>query len=125
MAKQGTVAWSELMTTEVAQAKEFYGKTLGLNFTGFDRTGEGNYWVAMADGDAAWGIMDMSSRPGAPTGWFTYLAVDDVDARVVAATGAGGTLLMPAFDVPSVGRIAVLKDPTGAVIGLFKPTDRP
>jgi predicted enzyme related to lactoylglutathione lyase len=124
MAEQGTVVWSELMTTEAGKAREFYGKTLGLTFQGFDPSGEGNYWVAMAGGDSAWGLMDMTSRPGSPTGWFTYLAVDDVDARVAAAEAAGGKLLMPIFDVPSVGRIAVLQDPTGAVIGWMKPADR-
>jgi predicted enzyme related to lactoylglutathione lyase len=113
------------MTTEVEKAREFYGKTLGLTFTGFDPSGGGNYWVAMAEGDAVRGLMDMTSRPGGPTGWFTYLAVDDVDARVAEAEAAGGKLLMPIFDVPSVGRIAVLQDPTGAVIGWMKPVDRP
>lgn len=125
MTKQGTVVWSELMTTEVEKAKAFYETTLGVTFQGFDPTGQGTYWVAMTGKDASWGIMDMSKRPGGPTGWFTYLAVDDVDARVAAATAAGGKPLMPAFDIPMVGRIAVLQDPTGAVISLMKPADRP
>ncbi|WP_395689450.1 VOC family protein [Aestuariivirga sp.] len=124
MARQGEVVWSELMTTEIDKAKAFYGRTLGLTFEAHDPTGDGNYWVAMADGEAAWGLMDMTSRPESPTGWFTYLAVDDVDARVAAAEAAGGKLLVPVFDVPSVGRIAVLQDPTGAVIGWMKPVDR-
>lgn len=125
MAKQGSVVWSELMTTEVEKAKAFYGKTLGLTFQGFDPSGEGNYWVAMAGGETVWGLMDMTSRPGSPTGWFTYLAVDDVDARVAAAEAAGGKLMVPVFEVPMVGRIAILQDPTGAVIGWMKPADRP
>ncbi len=124
MAKQGTVVWSELMTTEVEKAKEFYGKTLGLTFQGFDLSGEGNYWVAMAGGESVWGLMDMTSRPGSPTGWFTYIAVDDVDARVAEAQAAGGKLMVPVFEVPMVGRIAILQDPTGAVIGWMKPADR-
>lgn len=125
MAKQGSVVWSELMTTEVEKAKAFYGKTLGLTFQRFDPSGEGNYWVAMAGGETVWGLMDMTSRPGSPTGWFTYLAVDDVDARVAAAEAAGGKLMVPVFEVPMVGRIAILQDPTGAVIGWMKPADRP
>jgi predicted enzyme related to lactoylglutathione lyase len=28
---------------------------------------------------------------------------------------------MPAFDVPTVGRIGVVADPTGGVIGLVEP----
>jgi predicted enzyme related to lactoylglutathione lyase len=46
-----------------------------------------------------------------------YLAVDDVDARVKKAQGLGATLMRPIFDIPGVGRIAILKEPGGASIG--------
>ena len=120
MTEHGTIAWSELMTTEVDKAKDFYGTTLGVTFDPFD-TGEGRYWVAMAGGKPAWGLMDMTAKPGGPSGWFTYIAVDDVDARAEAATQAGATLCMPLFDVPTVGRIAILQDTTGAMIGWMTP----
>jgi predicted enzyme related to lactoylglutathione lyase len=57
-----------------------------------------------------------------PPHWFAYLAVDDVDARVARATAAGAKLLRPIFDVSGVGRIAILKDPVGAVLGWMTPT---
>lgn len=121
MSDTGTVVWSELMTTEVEKAKAFYGSTLGLSFEKF----EGQpYWLATRDGRPVWGIMDMTGRPGGPAGWFTYMAVDDVDARVAAAQAAGAELCMPVFDVPTVGRIAILQDPTGALIGWMKPIPR-
>ena len=110
--------WSELMTTEVEKAKDFYSRTLGVTFTQFDDS----YHIAMVNGKPAWGIMDMTKRPpDGPSGWFTYLAVDDVDQRVKQAEAAGGELCMPVFDVPTVGRIAILRDPTGALIGWMKP----
>jgi len=40
--------------------------------------------------------------------------VDDVDACVTAITSAGGRVDMPAFDIPNVGRIAMVSDPQGA-----------
>ena len=122
MIEHGMITWSELMTTEVEKAKEFYGRTLGVSFESFDPTGEGGYWVAMAGGKPAWGLMDMTGRPDAgPSVWFTYIAVDDVDARVKAAEAAGATLCMPVFDIPTVGRIAILQDVTGAMIGWMTP----
>ncbi|PZF79019.1 VOC family protein [Aestuariivirga litoralis] len=124
MSENGTVVWSELMTTEVEKAKAFYGKTLGLTFEPFGETNPG-YWIAMRDGRPVWGIMDMTDRPGGPTAWFTYMAVDDVDAKVTAALEAGADLCMPVFDIPTVGRIAILQDPTGAIIGWMKPEPRP
>ena len=119
----GTVVWSELMTTEVEKAKSFYGRTLGL---GFDAFGDGaqNYWLATRDGKPVWRIMDMTGKPGGPSGWFTYMMVDDLDAHVRAAQEAGAELCMPVFEVPSVGRIAILQDPTGAIIGWMKPVPR-
>ena len=123
MSDTGTIVWSELMTTEVEKAKAFYGKTLGLTFEPFGETNPG-YWIAMRDGRPVWGIMDMTARPGGPSGWFTYMAVDDLDARVSAAQAAGAQLCMPVFEVPTVGRIAILQDPTGALIGWMTPVPR-
>jgi uncharacterized protein len=51
----------------------------------------------------------------------SYLAVDDVDARVKKAIAAGAKLMKPAFDVPNVGRIAILTEPGGAGVGWMTP----
>ena len=53
--------------------------------------------------------------------WFTYIAVDDVDATAAKVGPAGGEVKWPPHDIPDVGRIAIIADPTGAVIGIFKP----
>jgi len=123
MSESGAVVWSELMTDQVEKAKAFYGKSLGLTFEAFGDSNPG-YWLAMLNGRPIWGLMDMTRKPGGPSGWFTYMAVDDVDARVKAAEAAGGKLCMPVFEVPTVGRIAILEDPTGAIIGWMKPEPR-
>ena len=123
MTDTGIVIWSELMTTEVEKAKAFYGNTLGLAFQAFGDSNPG-YWLATLGGKPVWGIMDMTGKPGGPSGWFTYMSVDDVDARVTAALAAGAELCMPVFEVPTVGRIAILQDPTGAIIGWMTPQPR-
>ena len=51
----------------------------------------------------------------------SYLAVDDVDKRVAKAVKAGAKLMKPIFDVPGVGRIAILREPGGAGIGWMTP----
>ena len=65
-----------------------------------------------------------TSLEGVPESWMAYLAVDDVDARVKRATAAGAKLMRPLFDVPDVGRIAILKEPGGAGIGWMTPAPR-
>jgi uncharacterized protein len=118
----GHFYWNELMTRDVEGAKSFYGTTVGWQFDGMPMEG-GTYWVCKDGDQAVGGIMDMN-RPdfeGIPPHWFAYLAVDDVDARVERAKAAGAELLRPIFDVPGVGRIAILKDPTGAALGWITP----
>jgi predicted enzyme related to lactoylglutathione lyase len=50
-----------------------------------------------------------------------YVIVDNVDATARKTTKLRGTVLVAPFDIPTVGRIAVLRDPQGAVIGVLKP----
>ncbi|MCX4515613.1 hypothetical protein OHA27_35985 [Streptomyces sp. NBC_01619] len=56
--------------------------------------------------------------------WVPYFAVADADAVVAAVQGNEGSVLMPAADVPDVGRIAWLEDPSHAVFAVLKPNRR-
>jgi hypothetical protein len=83
----------------------------------------GTYWVAKMGEEWVGGMFDISGPDytGVPEGWMSYIAVDNVDARVKKALAAGAKLMKPAFDVPGVGRIAVLMEPGGAGIGWMTP----
>ncbi len=119
MAAHGSFTWNELMTRDVETAKRFYGTTLGWRYEPWPMEDGGTYWVAHNGRGAVAGLMDISAEPFAemPPHWVAYIAVDDVDARVEAALAAGGELVRPIFDVAQVGRIAMIEDPTGAVVG--------
>lgn len=124
----GKIWWSELMTRDVAAAKAFYAATCGWSYDEMPMDGGEDYTCAMQGGRPTAGIMDMAGLPGmdgVPPHWFTYIAVDDVDAAAEATAQAGGTILRPAFDVPGVGRIVIVTDPTGAAVGLMTPTPMP
>ena len=83
----------------------------------------GTYWVAKMGGEYVGGLLPLTSPQfdGVPESWMSYLAVDDVDARVKKAQSAGAILMRPIFDVPGVGRIAILKEPGGAGVGWMTP----
>lgn len=122
----GTFYWNELMTRNVEAAKKFYGDTLGWTFDAMPMPGGGgSYWVANVDGEPVGGMLDISGPDfqGVPESWMSYIAVDDVDARVAKATKAGARLMKPPFDVPGVGRIAILMEPGGAGIGWITPAN--
>jgi predicted enzyme related to lactoylglutathione lyase len=119
----GTFYWNELMTRDVARAKKFYGETMGWSFEAMPTEGGGSYWIAKSGGESVGGLFDISGPEfkGMPESWMSYIAVDDVDERVKKATKAGAKVMKPAFDVPHVGRIAVLLEPGGASIGWMTP----
>ena len=119
MAQHGHFYWNELMTRDPEGAKAFYGAHIGWRFEAMSMAQGGSYWICKDGDQPVAGILDMNQPgfEGIPNHWFAYLAVDDVDARVAKATTAGAKLLRPIFDVPGVGRIAIIQDPTGAVMG--------
>ena len=114
---EGTPAWVDLMVPDHRVAQAFYGSLLGWEFDeGVPETGY--YSTARRSGRAAAGIGQQ--MPGSRVGWTTYLAVDDVDATVKRVTEAGGRLLAEPMDVMDLDRMAMLVDPTGAVVGLWQ-----
>ena len=124
MESHGFFHWNELMTRDAEAAKRFYGATLGWTFDGMSME-TGTYWVAKMGDTPVGGIFPMSGSDydDVPEHWFAYIAVDDVDARLQKATAGGGQILREPFDVPGVGRIAIVEDPTGAAIGWITPAE--
>jgi len=58
---------------------------------------------------------------GVPSHWNSYVSVASADESAKRAQELGGKILAPAFDVMDAGRMAVLQDPTGAVISVWQP----
>ena len=122
MTPHGAFHWNELKTNDVEGAKAFYSATLGWTFNEFPGP-DFIYWVCMAGEQPVGGIMPLEgvAAEGGEPYWYSYISVDDVDARVEAAKDAGGEVIGEPFDVPMVGRIAILKDPTGGSVGIITP----
>jgi predicted enzyme related to lactoylglutathione lyase len=121
---QGVFVWDELLTTDVESAKRFYGEVVGWESRDMEM-GEGNVYTLFRSGDTdRAGCMPVPpGAEGMPPAWLTYLGVGDADATAEKARSLGATIMMEPFDVPTVGRLAVLADPTGAAVGLFRPTE--
>jgi predicted enzyme related to lactoylglutathione lyase len=102
----------------------FYRDTIGWRFERSATPDGYDYWVAYRGDRPVAGLFPLSSPmfDGVPESWISFLAVDDVDTRVAKAVRAGAELVMPIFDVPDVGRIAMLREPGGAGIGRITPT---
>ncbi len=127
MTPHGHFHWNELMTSDVEAAKTFYADTIGWTFQGMPMEPDGGtYWLAMDGETPIAGVFDKSTTPFAdtPEAWTSYLSVDDIDKRAEAAVSAGATILQGPFDVPGVGRIALLKQPGGAMVGWMTPAEQ-
>jgi len=118
----GTFCWNELMTRDAELAKRFYRDTIGWTFEAMPMDW-GTYWLAKAGERNIGGIFELKGPEfdGVPESWMSYLAVDDVDKRVDKAVKAGARLMKAIFDVPGVGRIAILRKPGGAGVGWMTP----
>lgn len=125
MRKHGHFHWNELMTRDAEKAKDFYAKTVGWTFGDMDMGDGLTYWLAMVGDVPVGGIFTMAGPEfeGAPEHWMSYLAVDDIDAVIEKARQNGATIMREPFDVPGVGRIAMLMEPGGAMIGWMTPAD--
>lgn len=120
----GAFSWSELMTTDPAQAAEFYGSLFGWKLDAMDMP-TGKYWVAKIGDVPLAGLMsnpDPSSQ--LPPSWSCYVTVDNVDQTIARCKELGGAVLMPAMDVPTVGRMACIRDKQGAAIQIISYTPR-
>jgi predicted enzyme related to lactoylglutathione lyase len=122
MWSHGSFFWNELMARDVERAKKFYGSTIGWTFDAMPMP-DGTYWVAKMGDKPVAGIFPMSGSDfnAVPENWLPYLAVDDVDARLRAAKAAGAKVLREPFDVPTVGRIAIIQAPGGEAIAWITP----
>jgi predicted enzyme related to lactoylglutathione lyase len=116
----GTPNWVDLQTSDQDAAKAFYGALFGWGFDDLP-TPEGPVYsmATMRDRHVA-AIAPLPPQQGIPPHWNSYVAVVDVDAIAARAADAGGALVMPPFDVMDAGRMAVVQDPTGAMICLWQ-----
>ena len=115
---QNPFIWHDLMTTNVEAAKKFYGAVIGWTFTSQMQ----DYTVANVDGIGMGGIMATPPEMKAmPPVWNGYVFTSDVDAASAQAVKLGGKIYRSAWDIPEVGRMAVIGDPSGAAFIVMQP----
>jgi predicted enzyme related to lactoylglutathione lyase len=120
----GEFCWAELSTTDPTAAKDFYTNLFGWGVEEVPiPESDIPYRMFTAGGRHVGGVfvqMDEERKQGVPPHWTLYVGVDDADGYAKRAEAAGGTVLAPAFDVMEAGRMAIVADPTGAVLGLWQ-----
>ncbi|MFE3602439.1 VOC family protein [Streptomyces sp. NPDC059096] len=121
--ERAALCWAELGTTDAAGALAFYRAVFGWRFQEFPAPGMPYTVLSTGEGDqedATFGGVALAEG-GEGARWLPYFGLDDTDALVAAVTEHGGSVVMPATDVPDVGRIAHLADPFGARFAVITP----
>ena len=120
----GTPIWYELLCKDPLAARRFYSAVMGWTVDEAPMPGAAtDYRIIHTAGSQVGGVFaltDAMCQQGARPCWMLYFGVDDVDACVGAVAAAGGTVQLPAFDIPGVGRLAMLADPQGAAFYVMK-----
>jgi predicted enzyme related to lactoylglutathione lyase len=115
----GQFVWYELTTPDVAAAKKFYPPITGWGAQQFDK----DYTMWTTRGVPFAGIFALGPeqrQKGIPPNWMPYVDVDNVDETARKVTALGGKTVHGPQDIPNTGRFAVLQDPQGAVLGVYK-----
>lgn len=124
--RPGEPIWYELLTDDIDKARHFYGAVIGWKIAApmLKVPGAESYeMIGRADGGFAGGAMPLTAEMkagGARPGWLTYFGVADVDASVAKLRELGGGVFMDPFDIPMVGRVALVSDAQGVPFYLMR-----
>jgi predicted enzyme related to lactoylglutathione lyase len=120
----GTFSWVDLATTDADAAKRFYTNLFGWEAEEMPAGDAGTYTMFRLNGSwvaALYQQPDEQRARGVPPNWVSYVTVADVEDAAADAQELGGAVIAEPFDVDDAGRMAVVADPTGAVLALWEP----
>ena len=109
----------ELASTDVGKAKNFYSKLFDWKLEDVPMA-DGAYTM-IGVGDGTGGGMMQHPMPGAPSMWLAYVEVGDIQAATAKAKSLGAGVIVDVREVMGAGWLSIIQDPTGAMLGLWKP----
>ncbi|HEX4929889.1 MAG TPA: VOC family protein [Gaiellaceae bacterium] len=119
----GTLLWNQCHTPDPVRATEFYVAVFGYETDEVDLGGEQRFRVLKVNGRGIGGVREPVG--GEPPHWSVTFAVADADETASRTKELGGSVLMEPFDLPEIGRLAVLHDSSDAVFQLMASAGPP
>jgi predicted enzyme related to lactoylglutathione lyase len=118
----GVPCWVDLAAPDLDAAVAFYSQLFTWQFEeALAPDASGRYCLARLERGRVAGLGALDPVARHSPAWTTYVSVDsanDTAARVIAA---GGTLVAAPLAVGAAGRMALIADPAGAVLGVWQP----
>lgn len=116
----GRIHWVELHSQDLNADIAWLTSAFGFETDDMPMPNGATYKLLKHEGVARAGAME-SQGANTPSMWLAWFEVTDVDVAVDTAKARGGTVLAPVMDMPGVGRMAMVQDPTGGVFGVITP----
>jgi predicted enzyme related to lactoylglutathione lyase len=116
----GSLTWNDLATPDPDAAQSFYAGLFGWEFQ--KMSPDYDYWVIQNGGRANGGVRRLEEQEvagGTPPNWLPYFHAERLEDTLGQIDEAGGGTIVPPRQLPA-GRIAVARDPQGAVFALWE-----
>jgi predicted enzyme related to lactoylglutathione lyase len=120
----GKFIWFDLLTDDVPAVKAFYSELFGWEFEGRQED-VSSFATIKKDGRPIGSViyLERLDEKVSESQWLSYLSVPDVDRAVDHVRHHGGVILKKPRDLPNRGRIAIVRDPQGAVLALLRTNE--
>lgn len=117
----GAIAWVDLTVDDAPKVRDFYAGVVGWTPSAVDMGDYADYAMSPDGGDPVAGVCHARGmNAGLPAQWLVYVTVPDLEQSLAQCTALGGSVVTPPRDMGSYGRLAVVKDPAGAVMAIMQ-----
>jgi predicted enzyme related to lactoylglutathione lyase len=119
----GSISWFDLTVADATSVRDFYKAVVGWTTSDVAMGEYADYCMhplAEGAGPVAGVCHARGENADLPPVWMLYITVADLDASVAECASRGGTVVRPPKSIGSYGRMAVIRDPAGAVCALFE-----
>jgi len=125
----GKIIWRDLLTNDPAASQQFYGELFGWTFESVgaasNLNSDSDYTLIRHNGKLIGGMIDTLALNGRDdiSQWIISMSVEEIDTRIETVNASGGKVMTPPTDLQDRGRLAVISDAEGALIGLLETRD--
>ncbi len=109
----------ELNSTDLPTSRAFYKKLFKWKLT--DMPMPNGVYTMIDVGDGVGGGMMAQMQPDAPSSWMAYVLVDNIKKSTSKAAALGAKIVKDVTEIPGMGWLSIIIDPTGACLGLWMP----
>ncbi len=116
----GSIGWRDLTVQNAEGLRDFYEAVVGWQVEDTPMGDYSDYTMKDANGEAVSGVCHaLGTNADIPPQWLMYVVVEDLDKSLEEVKARGGEIAAPTRGLAG-GKMAVIRDPAGAVIALWQ-----